>query len=253
MHPINEINPRGIPKMTFKTVRRAGLALSVLLFAFPAAASINKSIRIEAGTTADGASSVNGSVTVETGAIVTGSVSTVNGTVRIEDNAQVEDADTVNGGLRVGANVQAGSLNTVNGSIRVGENTAIAGSVEAVNGKIELGMGTRVEFGVENVNGSISLDGAQVGGDLKTVNGDVELADAAMLKGDLIIEKPGGWGWDKNKKRKPRVTIGPGSVVEGNIELEREVELYISESAQVGGVSGVMSMDDAERYSGDRP
>ena len=65
--------------MSPKTTQRAGLALAMLLFAFPAAASINKSIRIEAGTTADGASSVNGSVTVESGAIVTGEVSTVNG------------------------------------------------------------------------------------------------------------------------------------------------------------------------------
>ncbi len=240
--------------MTFKTFHRAGLALSVLLFAFPAVASINKSIRIEAGTTADGASSVNGSVTVESGAIVTGSVNTVNGTVRIEDNAQVADADTVNGGLRVGANVRAGSLNTVNGSIRVAENSSISGGVEAVNGKIEIGKGTQVEFGVENVNGSIRLEGAEVGGNLKTVNGDVELTDGAVLNGDLIIEEPGGWGWNNSsKKRKPRITIGPGSVVEGNIQLEREVELYISESARVGGVSGVMSMDDAERFSGNRP
>ena len=110
-----------------------------------------------------------------------------------------------------------------------------------------------MEFGVENVNGSIELDGSEVGGDIKTVNGDVDLTDGAVLRGDLVIEKPGGWGWKDNKKRRPRITIGPGSIIEGNIDLEREVELYISESAQVGGVTGVMSMDDAERFSGNRP
>ncbi len=239
--------------MTQQIAKRAGLALAVLLFSVPASASINKSIRIEAGTTADGASSVNGSVTVGAGAIVNGSVSTVNGTVRIEDNAQVEDAETVNGGLRVGSNVSARSLETVNGGIRVGEASTIDGGVEAVNGKIELGKGTRVALGVQNVNGAIELVGADVGGDLETVNGDVELMDGAILRGDLKIEKPNSWGWNNKKNRKPRVIIGPGSVVEGNIDLEREVELYISESARVGGVTGVMSMDDATRFSGNRP
>ena len=41
--------------------------------------------------------------------------------------------------------------------------------------------------------------------------------------------------------------------MEGVIKLEREVKLYISENAEVGGVEGVMSMDDAVRFSGKRP
>jgi len=41
--------------------------------------------------------------------------------------------------------------------------------------------------------------------------------------------------------------------VEGVIDLEREVKLYISDSAEVGGVKGVMTMDDAVRFSGKRP
>lgn len=239
--------------MSFKTTQRAGLALTMLLLAFPAAASVNKSIRIEAGTTADGASSVNGSVTVGAGAIVTGEVSTVNGTIRIEDNAQIEAAETVNGSLRVGSNVRSRALETVNGSIRVGDGSTIDGGIEAVNGKIEVGRSTRVDRSVQNVNGAIELAGAEVGGNIETVNGDIELSDGAVLRGDIIIEKPNNWGWNRNKNRKPRVIIGPGSVVEGEIKLEREVELYISESARVGGVSGVMSMDDAERFTGKRP
>jgi hypothetical protein len=68
----------------------------------------------------------------------------------------------------------------------------------------------------------------------------------------LVVEKPGGWGWKENK-RKPQVTIGPNSKVLGTIVLKRQVELYISNSAEVGGVSGVMSLDDAVRFSGSRP
>ena len=234
-------------------VERGAVVLLGLLLALPAAASINKSIKIAPGETSDGASSVNGSVTVGAGAVVTGDVSTVNGTIRIADNAQVEEASTVNGALRLGSGVSAGSLETVNGSIRTADNCQLDGSVEAVNGSINLGNGTRVADGVANVNGTIELTGVEVGGNLETVNGDVELLQGSTLRGDLVIEKPSGWGWNNSKKRKPRVIIGPGSVVVGTIELEREVELYISETAQVGGVSGAMSMSDAVRFSGQRP
>jgi hypothetical protein len=41
--------------------------------------------------------------------------------------------------------------------------------------------------------------------------------------------------------------------VQGEIRLEREVELFISDSAEVGGVSGKLGMDDAVRFSGSRP
>ena len=79
------------------------------------------------------------------------------------------------------------------------------------------------------------------------------MADKSTVKGDLIVEKPSNWNWNKGKKRKPRIVVGPGSVVEGTIRLEREVELFISESATVGGVEGEMSMDDAVRFSGEKP
>ena len=106
--------------------------------------------------------------------------------------------------------------------------------------------------GVSNVNGEITLIGAEVGGDVSTVNGDVTLDDGSTLRGDLVMEKPGGWGWGKDK-RKPTVIIGRNSRVLGRIVLEREVELYIHDTAEVGGVTGEMSLGDAVRFSGDRP
>jgi len=174
-----------------------GAGLVALLLIAPAhGLSLNKSIKIDAGSQSGGQSSVNGSISVGEGAVIDG------------------------------------SLETVNGSIRVDENVTL---------NISLATGTRVADDVSNVNGDISLTGAEVGGNLSTVNGDVSLTDGSTVHGDLIVEKPGGWGW-KNDKRKPRVTIGQNSRVLGNIVLEREVELYISNSAEVGGVSGEMSM-----------
>lgn len=228
------------------------IALSLLLLAAPAqAVSINKSIRIDADRHAEGASTVNGSITVGSGATVSGSLETVNGTIRIDENAIVEDAETVNGSVKVASGVTAGDIGSVNGAIRIGENVTINGEVSVVNGKIGVESGSKISEDVSNVNGEIKIAGAEIGGDLSTVSGDVSLDEDAFLRGNLTIEKPSSWG--KNRSRKPKIIIGPGSRVGGEIVAEREVELYISDTAEVGGVSGVMSIDQAVRFSGKRP
>jgi len=237
--------------MTRTASRYAALtALVALLLALPVQASINKSITIDAGATSDGASTVNGKVTIGAGATVTGEVSSVNGSVRIEEGATVADAETVNGGLRVADKVRSRNLSTVNGSIEVGGDVTVDGEVSAVNGRITVGGGSKVANSLGNVNGDIELQGSQVGGNVSTINGDIELADGAVVMGDIVVEKPNGWN---NSKGTPRVVIGPGSRVEGVIRLERKVKLYISESAEVGGVEGEMTLDDAVRFSGKKP
>jgi len=226
----------------------------VMLMAVPVyGASVNKSIKVAAGSESDGESSVNGSITVGEGAVVSGSLGTVNGAVRVGDNAQVKSVETVNGSLTIGSDVKSGELSTVNGAIEVGAETNVDGAIETVNGKISLDTGSSVSGSVENVNGSISLVGSEIGGNLTTVNGDIDLSDASAIKGDIIVEKPGGWNFSITKSRIPEITIGPGSRVDGKIRLEREVKLFISDTAKVGGVEGEMSMDDAVRFSGKRP
>ena len=71
------------------------------------------------------------------------------------------------------------------------------------------------------------------------------------MQGEGIVEEVSNSFFGNGKK--PTVVIGPGSRVEGVLLLKREVKLYISDRAEVGGVEGVMSMDDAVRFSGDRP
>ena len=173
--------------------------------------------------------------------------------IGIGDDAAVENVHTVNGSLSLGSGVAAGSLETVNGSISLGENSTASGSIEAVNGRIRLEKGSKVSDSISNVNGDITLEGSEVDGDLSTVNGDVELTEGAVLHGDLVIEKPGMWSWGSKSSRVPQIVIGPGSTVGGVIRVEREVKLYISESAEVGGVEGEMSMEDAIRFGGKRP
>jgi len=239
-------------KAMTKTVFTVGLL--ALLMVVPAfGASMNKSIKIEAGGESSGASSVNGSITVGADAVVTGGVKTVNGSIRVGSGASIENASTVNGGVKIAANVQAESLSTVNGAVKVGESATVDGEIEAVNGSVSVKKGSKIAKSISNVNGRIELSGTDVGGDVSTVTGDVDIVEGTVVKGDLIVEKPSNWGWGNSKNRKPRIVVGPGSTIEGVIELEREVELYVSATASVGGVSGVMSLDDAVRFDGKKP
>ena len=139
----------------------------------------------------------------------------------------------------------------MNGNIQIGANATVDGDVSTVNGDITVEESTSVGDDLGNVNGDIELTGARIGGDVSTVSGDIELMDGTVVSGDIIVEQPRGWSW--GNRRDPRIIIGPGCRVEGEIRLEREVRLYISESAEVGGVSGEMSMDDAEIFSGSNP
>ncbi|MBT8077738.1 MAG: hypothetical protein KJO31_04140, partial [Gammaproteobacteria bacterium] len=203
--------------MTVKQgIARVSMALAACLILSPAQAwNVNKSVSVDDGAQSDGESTVNGSISVGSNAVVTGSLDTVNGTIRIASNARIEDAQTVNGSLRVSSGVTATGLSSVNGAIRIGESCTVAGEVSVVNGKITLDRGTEVADDVSNVNGEILLEGATVGGDLSTVNGDVSLHARSRLKGDLIVEKPSGWG--SRNRRKPRIVIGEGSAVDGTI------------------------------------
>ena len=228
-------------------------ALVALILLAPAqAANINKSIRIGDGIESDGHSTVNGSISVGSDSTVSGSLETVNGTIRVGQGTVIENADTVNGSIRMDNGVSARNVNGVNGSIRLGEQVTVSGEVSVVNGKIAMDTGTTVAGDVSNVNGEIEISGSEIGGDLTTVTGDIALMGNSVVRGDLVVEEPRGWN-SNDSRRKPKVVIGPGAEVVGDVMLEHEVKLYISETAKVGGVSGVMSMDDAIRFSGARP
>jgi len=230
------------------------IGLLAMLLAVPVyGASVNKSIKVAPGVESDGQMTVNGSITVGEAAIVTGGLRTVNGKIRIEADAQVQNVNTVNGSVILGDRASAGDMHTTNGAINLGPGSRVSGAVETTNGRITLEQGSELSGDIANVNGDITLDGARAGGSLNTVNGDVELKGGAVLQGDLVVEQAASWGWGNKSSRTPEIVIGPGSAVRGAIRLDREVKLYISESAQVGEVEGVMTLDDAISFSGDHP
>jgi hypothetical protein len=193
-----------------------------------------------------GPAGVNGSVDIPAGESAE-SAATVNGAVHVGDGATVGRAATVNGAIHLGQNVTAGSAKTVNGGIRVGSGAKVTDDVIAVNGGIDLAKGAEVAGRVTNVNGSIQLDAARVGRGITTFNGDVRVGSGSRVEGGIHVEKPEGSGdWIHNV---PRIVIEPGAVVEGPLRFEREVRLYVSESAEIGPVEGAT----VEKYAGEEP
>ena len=191
---------------------------------------------------------VNGSITAESGQQY-GDLETVNGSVTIEDNARTGDASTVNGSIKVGDGAAVGGLETVNGSIRTGKRLRASGDIETVNGSVFVDRGGSLED-VSTVNGSIGLVDSDLSGGIETVSGDITVGAGSHVKGGIKVEKPSG-NWSPisfGKRKPPRIIIGPNAVVEGPLVFEREVKLYVHDTAKVGKVTGATAV----AYSGDR-
>ena len=181
---------------------------------------------------------VNGSITAEAGQFY-GDLSTVNGGIDLQRGAKVEDVETVNGGIEAGDEVVARSVSTVNGGIRFGQRAQVDGDVETVNGGIFFDRGSNVRRGVSTVNGGIGLVDTDLGGGIETVNGDITVGVGSHVKGGIHVEKPSGnMGMQWGKQRIPRIVIGPNAVVDGALVFERDVVLYVHDTARIGSVRG---------------
>jgi cytoskeletal protein CcmA (bactofilin family) len=160
----------------------------------------------------------------------------------------VTSATTVNGRIALGAHATAESLTTVNGDINVGAGAHVSGGLDSVNGGIILGDGALVGGSLENVNGGIHLSAARVDGDITTVNGNIDIRGNSHVERGIHVQKVdhGLIHFDTNV---PRIVIGPGATVSGELRFEREVKLYVSDRATVGTVTGATAIP----FSGDSP
>ena len=189
---------------------------------------------------------INGSIQVESGQQA-GDLSTVNGSIHIAGGASAAKVSTVNGGIELGEHSAVDSLETVNGGIQLGAGAKVAKTVEAVNGSVQLGKGADVAGHVSNVNGRFTLDAAHIGGGIETVGGDIEIGANSRVERGVLVDRQHGWfNWGN---RKPRIVIGPHAVVEGTLEFRREVDLFVSDSATIGTVTGATP----QQFSGDHP
>ena len=162
-----------------------------------------------------------------------------------DDHGPGHSIDKVNGSITAQAGQSYGDLSTVNGGIDLQRGAKVE-DVETVNGGIFLDRGSNVRRGVSTVNGGIGLVDTDLGGGIETVNGDITVGVGSHVKGGIHVEKPNGnWGFRMGKQKIPRVVIGPNAVVEGNLVFERDVKLYVHQSARIGNVSGAT----AQRYN----
>ncbi|WP_228482066.1 hypothetical protein [Lysobacter sp. H21R4] len=193
----------------------------------------------------DDISKVTGSVDVAADARV-GDVDTVNGSIAIDTNAQAGAVSTVNGSIKLADGVRAGELSTVNGSVRAGRNVR-TGEVSTVNGQIFIDRGSNVAGDLSTVNGAIGLVGTRVEGDIEMVNGDLTVGANSHVLGGIHYDKP-GFQWLSLGKKLPRVVVGPAAQVDGDMVFERDVDLYVHQSARIGKVTGAT----AKTWSGDK-
>jgi hypothetical protein len=222
--------PRATPEITMKHL----LPALLLVLAGPASAeSIDK---------------VNGSIRVDAGQQVD-DVSTVNGSIRLGRDARAKEVETVNGSVYLDTNASAQSVDNVNGSIAIEEGAKVAKDVDSVNGSISLEKGADVAGKVSNVNGRISLDAAHVGGGIETTTGDIEVGAKSRVENGILVSKSRSWGVRFGKEPVPRIVIGPGAVVQGAMRFEREVKLYVSNTATVGTIEGATPV----KFAGDHP
>ena len=193
---------------------------------------------------------VNGSIRTDANAQY-GTLETVNGSVDVASGVRADSASTVNGRIDVEDGAVLGMVETVNGSIDLGATVTVESDVSTVNGAIEIERGSRIFGKLETVNGEVDLEGTEVDGRIETVNGDITVGADSTVRGGILVEKPkGNWFWGGNGKQKvPRIVIGPNAVVNGTLDFEREVELYVHATAKIGTVRGAT----AKSFSGSTP
>jgi cytoskeletal protein CcmA (bactofilin family) len=136
----------------------------------------------------------------------------------------------------------------VNGSIELGSGARASGSVASVNGDLTLGDGAEISGSLSNVNGKISLTAAHVGGGIKTVTGSMNISGASRVEGGILVEKPSS-ELVPLVRDVPRIVIGPGATVQGELRFERPVQLFVSDKATIGTVTGATPIP----FSGERP
>jgi cytoskeletal protein CcmA (bactofilin family) len=191
---------------------------------------------------------VNGSIRVPAGK-KSGDVATVNGAIRVDNDATLSAARTVNGDIQVGDHATVESLHSVNGAITVGTGAHVNETVTSVNGSLTMRADAQVAGAVSNVNGDIVLTSAHVAGGITTVNGDINLKSNSHVEGGILVRRKSSSGWFNWEGSGPRIVIGPGASVQGELRFERKVQLYVSDRATIGPVRGATAI----RFSGENP
>lgn len=228
-------------------LRTIALTMAALGCLAGCTAEINEDVHVKPGAEdVHGAVTINGNLVVGEKAVIDrGDLKTINGAIEIKHGARVNRCATVNGSLKVESNAETGDLESVNGNLTLDKNVRVKGDVKLVNGGVTLQHGSTVLGNIETVNGAINLYGATVEGLVENYNGGMTITDGSLIKGGITIHEPGHY----DRRKLPIVVIGPDSKVDGDLDFQRPVKLYIHNTASVGNIKGA----EAIRYSGEVP
>lgn len=223
--------------------------------------NINSSVEIADGARHDGdANTINGSVRIGDDAVVQGDVGNVNGSIRIGSDATVGEVFNVNGSIGIGSGSSSRSVESVNGSIALSDDVAVDGDVATVNGNINGGLSVQIDGEIETVNGTVSMNtGSQVAegistangrirltgtraASLTTLNGSIDLRDGTRIDGQIMVKEG-----SNSSSGRPEIHIGQNVEVAGPLIFEKDVDLYIHESARVGEIQGAEARPYSER------
>lgn len=248
---------QGFPRqiMRFCTVIAALTCVGTALASVPNVSKVNGSISIAPNQQAGNVSTVNGPIHIGDKAAVA-DAHTVNGPIVLGDGSMADALSTVNGSITLGEASTAASLTTVNGAIRLASSGRVSGPVNTVNGSITLERSADVAGRVSSDNGPIRLHAAHVHGGIKTASHDIDIGANSRVEDGILVQKRTGSWWDRwirdwfpETDPPPRIVIGPGAVVSGTLKFERDVRVYVSDSATIGAVQGATAI----AYSGDQP
>lgn len=234
------------------TVMQTRQSLPVLLLPalLLAGCNVNKDINIPANAHwSSGSSTINGEITVGAGAVVDGNLRTINGSISLAAGAQTGNLTTINGGISLADGAHADKLRAVNSEITLAKNAAISGDVATVNGDIRAAAGAHISGTLDNVNGDMALCNARVDRDLNFYNGTVLITDGASIQGNVTAKKPTGQVEESENTVTPTLIIGPHATVGGAISFERPGKLYVSDSAVIHDVHGVIPV----KFTGETP
>jgi predicted acyltransferase (DUF342 family) len=216
-----------------------------LLAATPAFAQqdlskISGDVHAAAGQKYGELATVSGDIDVDAG-VEAKSVNSVSGDVSLGANVSIEEATTVSGDLKVADKVKTHELTTVSGNLTVGRDAVIDGDVTSVSGNIFVDRGGRIDGDVTSVSGDIGLVQTEVKGDITFVSSDVTVGIGSHVKGRLHLKKPKN-AFSSKRSQPPRVVIGPNAVVDGPLDFELPVKLYVHSTAKTGAISGATAI-----------
>jgi len=194
---------------------------------------ISGDVQTQAGQQYGSLATVSGDIHVA-GKVQAKSVHSVSGDITVDTDATVGDVATTSGELRIAESGKTGGLKSVSGSLALGRNVVVDGDVTSVSGNIFTDRGSRIAGDVTSVSGTIALVQTEVGGGIHFVSNDVTVGIGSHVKGGISLRKP----QFSSQDRPPRVVIGPNAVVDGPLDFELPVQLYVHSSAKTGKITG---------------